>query len=60
SIRTWYHFDVTQAVRHWLEHPETNYGLIIKGHSNASVEYRLFSSDWVQLDLRPELVILYY
>ena len=59
STRTWYHFDVTQAVGHWLAHPETNYGLIIKGYSNASVQYRLFSSDWVRADLRPKLVILY-
>ena len=59
AVRTWYHFDVTLPVRQWVLHPETNHGLIIRGYGDVSIEYRLLSSGWVQVGLRPQLVIFY-
>lgn len=59
SVRTWYHFDVTQAVRKWREEPWGNHGLLIKGYANVSVEYRIASSDWSRRELRPKLTVFY-
>ncbi|MFH1927525.1 MAG: DNRLRE domain-containing protein [Chloroflexota bacterium] len=59
SVRTWYHFDVTQAVRKWREEPWSNHGLLIKGYANVSVEYRITSSDGSQGALRPKLTVFY-
>jgi hypothetical protein len=59
SVGTWYHFNVTQSVRKWLEKPWTNHGLLLEGYANVSVEYRLASSEWAQVGLRPKLTVFY-
>jgi len=58
-VRTWYHFDVTQAVRTWREEPWNNHGLLLKGYAYVSVEYRIAGSDWPQVGLRPKLTVFY-
>jgi len=59
SARTWYHFNVTQSVRKWLDKPWTNSGLLLQGYANVSVEYRVASSEWPQAGLRPKLTVFY-
>ena len=55
----WVTVDVTSAVRHWLEHPEENYGLLLRGEGTTSVEYQFASSQWRQAQQRPKLSLSY-
>jgi len=53
----WVSLDVTSIVQRWVN--GSNYGLVIKGQSSGAVEYRFYSSEWWQSDLRPRLKIEY-
>lgn len=55
-------FDVAQSVRHWLAHPQENYGWLIKGIDQSEAGYVLLSSFWPQSEaqLRPILRIDYF
>ena len=55
----WYVFDVTEAVRTWLAHPEQNNGLLLEGSDEVSMEVRFASSEYYAPNLRPVLRVLY-
>ena len=59
SLNTWVELDVTPAVRQWLESPESNAGLLVRGISEVSVEYKFASSQWHDPAYRPQLRISY-
>ncbi len=54
-------FDVTDSVRHWLAHPDENYGWLIKGIDDSGASWALCSSFWPQSEAerRPVLRIDY-
>jgi len=54
-----YMFDVTRAVRGWVEEPWTNTGFIVRGSGDVSVEYRFASSDYTSPSKRPWLYVYY-
>jgi hypothetical protein len=56
----WYTWDVTSAVRGWLEDPGSNKGLYLR-QSNVEIggEFYARSSEWEVTDLRPYLIVLY-
>ena len=56
----WYLFDVTEAVRTWLAHPEENNGLLLEGSDEVSMEVRFASSEYYDPAKRPVLRVLYY
>jgi hypothetical protein len=55
----WYAFDVTEAVRYWLAHPDENHGLLIEGPDEVSMQVRFASSEYYLAGLRPVLRVLY-
>ncbi len=55
----WVTVDVTSLVRDWAVNPLANYGLLLKGQSEAKVEYSFYSSDAIDPSLRPRLVVTY-
>jgi hypothetical protein len=55
----WYTFDVTSLVRDWLEHPETNHGLVIEGEGDGAKTIYFASSDYYLDAQRPALEIVY-
>jgi len=47
SLETeWAEFDVTEAVQHWVNSPDENFGLVITGYCTAGLEYRFYSSEY--------------
>lgn len=58
-LRTWYEFDVSELVRGWVNSPQTNYGLLLRGLGSASVAYSFASANYPSISLRPQLVIDY-
>ncbi|MBN1400533.1 MAG: DNRLRE domain-containing protein [Anaerolineae bacterium] len=55
----WITLDVTQAVQHWIQHPQENHGLLLRGEGQASVQHQFASSQWDQAGQRPKLIITY-
>jgi hypothetical protein len=55
----WYAWDVTQAVRRWLEVQETNRGLVLWSQGSESMRYNLASAQNPHQLLRPRLTITY-
>lgn len=60
----WMRWDVTAAVRQWLQEPTENYGFLVKGDGPASVQVGFNSSERVwpggaPTAGRPRLVIVY-
>jgi hypothetical protein len=51
--------DVTDSVNYWLQNPDENYGLLIKGDSASTAEYYFASSRYSQVAYRPMLRIDY-
>jgi hypothetical protein len=51
--------DVTASVRHWLQHPEENYGWLVRGEGASNAEYSLDSSRGNSLTRRPVLRVDY-
>ena len=60
GIGRWITLDVTEAARHWIEHPNENHGLILRGgEEGASVGYNLASFRHPVASARPRLDITY-
>jgi hypothetical protein len=59
QMDTWYHFAIADLVQAWVDDPESNYGVIIKGASAAPKTYRFASSEHWSLPWRPALAIHY-
>jgi hypothetical protein len=59
SDNAWYHFDVTQAVRDWLNEADSNYGLLLRSGESGPVTYHFASSEANVQEHRPKLVIIY-
>lgn len=57
SAGTWYEFDITDMVRQWVAHPETNYGVILRGEGPAGVQYNIASSESAGVANRPALAV---
>ncbi len=51
--------DVTDSVTYWSQHPEENYGWLIKGIGSSTAEYYFASSRYSQTAYRPMLRIDY-
>ncbi|MGQ9493337.1 MAG: DNRLRE domain-containing protein [Anaerolineae bacterium] len=58
-LRIWYEFDMSELVRGWVNSPQTNYGLLLRGLGSASVAYSFASANYPSISLRPQLVIDY-
>jgi len=57
-ISTWYEWDVTEAVRGWVQNPAANYGLVLKAYGDVKVMYT-FASGEDSVSIRPKLTITY-
>ncbi len=57
SASAWYRFDVTDAMRDWVAHADSNYGVLIRSAACLSAVYHFASSDYSVRDWRPKLVI---
>jgi hypothetical protein len=57
--RKWASIDITRMVQYWVQHPEENYGLLLRGVGGTSVEYQFASSQWQQAQQRPKLLLTY-
>ena len=57
--QAWYDWDVTEAVRGWLEAPEGNLGLLLWAEGDQDTRYNLASAENPHPSLRPRLVITY-
>ncbi|MBC7223052.1 MAG: DNRLRE domain-containing protein, partial [Anaerolineae bacterium] len=57
-INTWYDWDVTEAVRQWVQNPTANYGLILKAYGDVKVMYA-FASAEDSVSIRPKLTVTY-
>jgi len=55
----WISLDISKAVRYWLQHPEKNFGLLLRSEGGVSVEHQFASSQWRQLHQRPKLLLTY-
>lgn len=56
----WLLFDVTGAVRQWLQDPSTNHGLMVKSlETTVPSQHILFSSENADSERRPRLTIRY-
>jgi hypothetical protein len=58
TVNRWYSFDVTGAVRQWTNGWMPNHGLLLLA-SSVSNHHALRSSDWLDVDQRPKLEIVY-
>jgi hypothetical protein len=57
--RNWVEVDVTSALRHWMAHPDENYGLLLRSEGGVSVEHQFASAQWLEAPQRPKLAIVY-
>ncbi|MCW5857114.1 MAG: DNRLRE domain-containing protein [Caldilineales bacterium] len=56
----WSSIDITAIANEWLADPATNFGLLLDGESDGSVQYSLTSRDWtIDPALRPWLRFSY-
>jgi hypothetical protein len=55
----WVAIDIAPAVQYWVQHPEANYGLVIKGVGATSGESRFASSQWETRQQRPKMLLSY-
>jgi hypothetical protein len=55
----WYDIYLTPIVQKWVDHPETNFGVMLRPFANK-VEYWLASSEYANANYRPKLEIRYY
>ena len=59
GINHWYEVDVTDAVRGWVGDPASNHGLLLTGSGDAAKDVTMYSSEWLNLAYRPQLVVTY-
>lgn len=57
--QAWCDWDVTEAVRGWLETPATNRGLLLWSQGGEATRYNLASSEHPYPSLRPRLTLTY-
>ncbi|NOZ05895.1 MAG: DNRLRE domain-containing protein [Chloroflexi bacterium] len=50
-----YTFDLTDLAQQWVDHPDQNFGLLLEGCSNSSVEHQFASQENGAADKRPRL-----
>jgi hypothetical protein len=55
----WLELDITSVVQSWVDAPEENAGLLLKGEGGVSVEYGFASFEHAASALRPMLVVSY-
>jgi hypothetical protein len=60
ATETWYEWDVTRLAQTWINEPDLNHGVVLKGTAVPHVEYRLHASDSRQTELRPRLELRYW
>jgi len=59
DVGQWYSLDVTALAQSWLADPAANYGMILRGDSPQSMEYRFNSAEHWEVGYRPRLVVTY-
>ncbi|MGC8838918.1 MAG: DNRLRE domain-containing protein [Anaerolineae bacterium] len=52
-------FNVTDLVQQWVAHPETNFGILLRGVGGTNLEYSIASSQNWWLSRRPRLMVVY-
>jgi len=54
--------DVTDSVQYWLDHPNENFGLVVKADlcRTLTATYFFYSSQWSTLALRPQLEVRHF
>lgn len=52
-------FNVTDLVQQWVAHPETNFGVLLRGVGTTNLEYGVASSQSWWLSRRPRLMVVY-
>jgi len=57
SASGWYTFDVGSLVRTWIDNPDNNYGVILRGSGADAVSYSFASANYPAISVRPQLVI---
>lgn len=55
----WVGFEVGPLVQGWVDAPEANHGIVIRGTGNTAVQYNVASSSYPEAGKRPRLVIWY-
>ena len=55
----WLELDLTALVQNWVNAPDQNYGLVLKGIGAAGVRYDLLASEFWNVALRPKLAVTY-
>ncbi len=58
SVDRWYTMNARQLAEYWVANPDRNYGVLVKGSGNASVEYKFVSREG-EASKRPQLIISY-
>jgi len=53
----WYTFAVAALVQEWIDHPDENYGIVLRGSGAAEVSYSFASANYPAISVRPQLVI---
>ena len=56
----WVPLDLTELVQDWIREPERNYGVVVKGGGGASVEYSLYSADYSNPAVHPQLWVRWH
>jgi hypothetical protein len=55
----WVWLDVTALAEGWIQHPETNNGVVVMGSGNVNSELQMISADYSLTWLRPQFRLLY-
>ena len=55
----WVAVDVTEAVRTWVAHPETNLGVLLTAQGDLPLSLTFPAREWLAAKVRPRLRILY-
>jgi hypothetical protein len=55
----WADLNVTALAQEWVSQPANNWGVLLRGINQGSVQYNLASSQYSRLDWRPKLQVAY-
>ncbi|HIQ04486.1 MAG TPA: DNRLRE domain-containing protein [Anaerolineae bacterium] len=55
----WYEWDVTPLVQTWVAQPSANFGLLLSGQGDPTIEYYVASTEWHRRAERPRLTVHY-
>jgi len=53
-------FHITELVQKWVANPAANFGVVLKGSLDISVQHNLASSEYWNVSQRPKLVVRYW